>query len=244
MTDAIDLTPFCGRETHRSYPHAPFSIGAHTYATNGHRAIRVARRADVPEGGDVPNSIVQIFALADAREFGPFTLDVRRADVPACPGCRGRGWGGACETCRGSGRHDCDCDYCERGCEDCDGSGIDFERREVPEDQRVLCEACDGTGCERDDRKVHFPDGLVIAARYLALVADLPGPLAMNVPPPGEPSRFGPQYLNHGPQFFRCDGGTVAIMPIHWCDPKPGDIVVDEAGTATTVPEKQTEPAA
>ncbi len=56
----LDLTPFCGTGAHRSYLHNPFASGGHTFATNGHIAIRVPARDDAkpvePKNGYIPAS--------------------------------------------------------------------------------------------------------------------------------------------------------------------------------------------
>jgi hypothetical protein len=54
---AVDLYEFCYQWADRPYMHHPINIGAWTYATNGHIAVRVARMPehDTHERDFVPN---------------------------------------------------------------------------------------------------------------------------------------------------------------------------------------------
>lgn len=66
--------PFCADpgEQSRSKLWAPFSQGGHSYATNGHVMVRVARRADVPQVEGLPDNAPAIFELRASAELTPF----------------------------------------------------------------------------------------------------------------------------------------------------------------------------
>jgi len=106
----IDLQKYCSTDSNQPTLHHPFSGGDYSYATNGHVAIRIPRRDDIPERDGSP-SIEKIFTditsvsryeRVPAFEFQPVTHE--------CDGCNG-GWG----------VHDCPDCRCER--DDCDGTG-------------------------------------------------------------------------------------------------------------------------
>jgi hypothetical protein len=65
----IDLQPFCYTGEDRKYLQKPFSFGEHTYATNSHIMVRVARRDDVPENTAAPKSAVKMFDKYLVGEF-------------------------------------------------------------------------------------------------------------------------------------------------------------------------------
>lgn len=106
---AIDLQPFCSTEAARFYLGQPFSIGDLTYATNGHIAVRVQRRADVPVNPKAPDP-ARVFQI-DRPTFVPAQL-FEFPDLETV----------SCEKCGGQG-HKHDCPSCECVCSRCDGEG-------------------------------------------------------------------------------------------------------------------------
>jgi len=217
----IDLMDFCWKGQARDNLKKPWSLDQWTYASNGHIAIRVPRRDDVPENPKAPE-IEQHFALAETLEFKPFTLSIPPLDYPNCSTCGGRGWGVTCRACNGTGEHNCDCDYCDRQCSECDGYCIEpADSDDVPEKDRIPCEECDGSGKRPDERRVHFPKNLTFKAALLNKVLALPGPIEMGMIL--EPKSSVPYYP---PQHFRGPGWNAVVMPMIATAPNPEDIIV------------------
>lgn len=215
----VDLKPFCGSDHyHRGRLGGPWSLGAWTYASNGHIAIRVPRRADVPENPEAPENIKDLFERFVGESFRPLTARVPSADLPPCRDCLGAGWVVKCPACDGEGGHDCNCEYCDHHCDGCDGSGFRPGAADTPQEKRMACDECDGTGRGPDTRRVHFPGGLVLHAKYVVMLQDLPGPIEMGAGG------------GKGPQSFRGDGWTALISPLSYADMREGDVVLtDEA---------------
>jgi hypothetical protein len=124
----IDLKQFCAQgseaEMH-SYLAAPFSFGEHTYATNGHVAVRVARRDDIAEaGGNLIKSSSETLCKAfDEAKSQPLATFMRALPAPLPPE--------ECEICEGGTEPPHDCPDCECECEDCDGTGKVWTFRRV-----------------------------------------------------------------------------------------------------------------
>jgi hypothetical protein len=85
----------------------PLSLNGHSYASNGHIAVRVPRRPDIPENKEAPN--VEALPWDFSRiKFGPLP---EPEFLPAqCWAGHGRG-------------HKHECAGCHCKCEHCDGSG-------------------------------------------------------------------------------------------------------------------------
>ena len=114
----IDLSPFSDPKGPRKYLRGPFSDDTHTYATNGHILVRVARRADVDEN-EMTGRTKRVTDLIDKcpNEFvslAQYTLP----DFDMTPRTKMR----YCDECGGSG-HEHDCPHCTCDCEACDGAG-------------------------------------------------------------------------------------------------------------------------
>lgn len=213
----INLKPFCS--TNKDGLHEPFSISGYTYATNGQVAIRVDRREGVAEGGPKePHKIESLFAAAENDTFA--AADHLRA-LPKqadsyCKSCRSVGKLVECETCNGTGEHECDCEHCEEDCDDCKGKGgIPYipDRSDITGRKLIDCSDCEGTGRNFDKRTVDLGSGLWINADYLSRVLALPGPLRVSQPS----FTINPDWGNrrsYAPVAFKFDGGMVLIMPL------------------------------
>jgi hypothetical protein len=81
--NGIDLKPFCWPDN--QLLSAPFSIGDHTYASNGHICVRIPRRPDVPEVKETPDTSRLYLApkffldsVCDYRQLAPLNLPAVR----------------------------------------------------------------------------------------------------------------------------------------------------------------------
>lgn len=212
----INLTPFCehgNASDMRSYLHAPFRQGAYVYATNGHVLIRVAAAdayQDVVVNDTVAVTTVIAAAAVDSdagwQPLPPIHLPAH--GLAPCDGCRGRGYGVACTICHYTGMCACNCDRCDRECDDCDGSGIGLSRDETKE--RKVCLHCGGRGRARDDRVVVIPDGPHLTAEYVAMVLALSGPIEVKWPEPVT-DKYSDQ-RHHNMSAFRGPGWHVVLM--------------------------------
>lgn len=151
----IDLKPFCERaDSYRDYLHQPWSRGAFTYASNGHIAIRVPRRDDVPENEKAPD-VEKIFRENGVEDSATTSLpDVNVSALPKptikmrrCRRCRGTRYLRKCDECGGEGTLECDLGH-DHECETCDSKGT-FHAGET-DDGAFLCTDCNGTGSEPD----------------------------------------------------------------------------------------------
>jgi hypothetical protein len=121
---SINLKHFCSTEEWQTYLHTPFSFGEFSYATNGHIAVRVARRADVPEADEKQTKPAEtlVKAFAKAEKQRPLPISFKLPDQPEKI---------ECEKCHGDGRPDHDCPTCECTCEECDGTGWTWPRQRI-----------------------------------------------------------------------------------------------------------------
>lgn len=227
----LDLTPFCQHPGYgsRAYLVKPWSLGAWTYASNGHMAIRVPRREDVPENSEAPASIETVFARADEATYVPLPpIDIPKPKYVRCTVCKGQGWGDECQTCDGTGEHTCTCGQ-DHECGDCDGSGLHHWRKrdEIPEAERHYCAECGGRGHADDRRDVIFTaHGLALGASLLMPVLRLPGLSGMAVPAEEPDPHYPERKLFKGPVLFRFDGGMAAILPRTYWAVREDDIVI------------------
>lgn len=115
FTNAI-LRSFCTGNERRPITCRPWSVGAFSYATNGHIIVRLPRLGDVPPPED--QSIEKTAKNID--EWLAKLADVSRVPVPRVEIPKGKSW--RCDKCDGRGtEHDCrDCG-CE--CDECNGTG-------------------------------------------------------------------------------------------------------------------------
>lgn len=109
------LRSFCTGNERRPVTCRPWSVGAHSYATNGHIIVRVPRLDDVPPPDDP--KIEKTAAQID--EWLAKLASVPRDPVPRFELPKGKTW--SCDKCDGRGtEHDCpscecECDECESG---------------------------------------------------------------------------------------------------------------------------------
>lgn len=187
-TTTIDLQSFCAKDDVRSYLLQPFVIGGHTYATNGHIAVRVPGGEPDPEQRlpeHVREAVLKMFAT-EYTDFEPLP------QIPAPT---------TCPDCNGAGTVE------EAECDDCNGAG-EFAHGS----HEYECKECDGTGTVRDvecnNRDCRggelFQPMRVGAAffdvRYLHRIAQLPSARIRVV----------------GPEAFAAfvfDGGEGRVMP-------------------------------
>jgi hypothetical protein len=103
---SVDLNLFCDPD--RCEPGAdlsvPFSLNDHTYASNGHIAVRVPRRPDIPENKKAPNADKRLAWDFSRIKFAPMP---EPESLPSeCWPCQGRGYQHMCPDCR------CKCEHC------------------------------------------------------------------------------------------------------------------------------------
>jgi hypothetical protein len=114
----IDLQPFCSTNPTRRNLGRPWSLGVHTYASNGAIMVRVPRRHDIPPNAEAPDP-VKLFDKAGAPTIRPLPkLQLPQPDQEECEACKGRGY-----------EHDCPDCQCE--CAECKGTGIVTEEISV-----------------------------------------------------------------------------------------------------------------
>jgi len=183
------LKQFCHDDHHTLS--APWSLEEHTYASDGHIMIRVARLPEVPENDRAPDAR-KILPKAQPAEW--FTLpDCKLPGLEDCPTCNGKGKDVECPECDGDGEVWLKNSYNEYECEckSCEGSG------QLPE-----CPKCNGTG------KLYPNEGIQVGCakfhpKYLLRLAALPnckiGPMA-----PTETA------------WITFDGGEGVLMPVRY----------------------------
>lgn len=196
----IDLMPFCSTE--RENLRTPWSAGDYTYATNGHIAIRVARRADVERESDIAVQAAMDKAAAAVR-MAPLPA-YQRPDLVLCETCRGFGCVVTCPQCNGEGGAEC----CECGqdaeCRDCRGKGSWPARKS--DENAVPCSTCSGKGrMVRHTYICVLPSGVGINEKYVALIAALPG-VEIDVGVTVESTQDGVR--------FSFDGGDGIVLPM------------------------------
>ena len=198
----IDLQRFCSNDGERTVKiDMPFSAGEHTYATNGHVAIRVARIADVAreDGPDIGRIFKDRPPVTNLQPLPTFDLPNR----PNCDRCTGKGATIDCTDCSGAGTSVCDeCGH-ESDCENCNADGA------FPCDPRQdganVCSECNGVGIMPINAQGWFlqiAPKLFINPGYLLWLKDLPNCKV----------DLGP---NDGAGiWFTFDGGDGLLMPM------------------------------
>lgn len=86
----IDLQSFCARDDVRSYLMTPFVIDGHTYATNGHIAVRVLGGEPDPEQ-TLPERVREAVLKMFATEYTDFEPLPEVPSPRTCTECAGTG---------------------------------------------------------------------------------------------------------------------------------------------------------
>jgi len=190
------LQPFCSAEPGRPALAAPWSFGAHTYASDGRVIVRVPRIEGVPVDANHPGATIAS-RLFDANPPGPVWYPIPIAPMPPdepCTKCSGIPWP-TCDACKGVGEvayefwHNSRPYTTDETCPVCQGV--------------TCCPRCNGTLLEpraEDDAAVEI-GGATFAVRYLRLLAALP---ECEIAPRGK----------HEPARVRFGGGEALIMPM------------------------------
>ena len=216
--EKIDLAPFCAAGLDRYKLAKPWSVGEHTFASDGHILIRLPRQEDVPEGEGVSlERICKVFEKEPSEWFPVGPLDV---EPIVCKSCQGKGRVFECPECGGEGEVCAATDYSEYdgiSCNSCGGDGqvcretwlamMNKARRgEQVREEDANCEICHGTGKVWPDTGRAFGNAY-FADHLLARFAGFPG---VEIGPFGEE------------EAARCrfDGGDGIIMPKR----KPSDV--------------------
>jgi DnaJ-class molecular chaperone len=122
---SIDLSLFCANKLDPREPlHQPFSFETHSAASNGHIAIIIPRRRDIPQLKKYPSSALNRLLMDAIKKRGTdaetaaLSIDQLELDTTDCYECNGAGLTHACPECAGAGEIECWTD-----CKKCDGSG-------------------------------------------------------------------------------------------------------------------------
>lgn len=94
MAQTIDLMPFCAAmytNPDRTWLHGPIHFDSWTVATNGHIAVRIPRLPDTEVTPSVPPSVLSIFDLHAADDWGELPLFTSPAGTTDCDWCLGSG---------------------------------------------------------------------------------------------------------------------------------------------------------
>lgn len=91
INNKIDLKRFCSTDLSRINLAEPFSKGQYSYATNGHTAIRVPRRDDIPENPQA-SDCERLFVEADRHDpyewvNVPEMIKISRSECNCCDDC-------------------------------------------------------------------------------------------------------------------------------------------------------------
>lgn len=136
----------------------PWSRGPYSYATNGHVAVRIARRDEIdelPVAPDVQGLMDRNVLIGPLVEIDPALAlpSPAGSTVEPCETCAGVGYTAKCHECRGKG--EIDCPHCgqDMTCKPCSGTGeiavkmIDGVPRIASDHgDAIHCDDCDGNG--------------------------------------------------------------------------------------------------
>jgi len=141
MKDLLSL--FVSTDPSHQQLHEPFSVGNHSYATDGKILIRVPRQPDIPEKTeDIPPVGVIAIEPPECYIFSPLSAaDVPAANEVPCDECFGTGQVGLCHECHGDGAVSFKSAYNGYAvpCKTCSGHGRVTEGHSV-----TTCEVCQG----------------------------------------------------------------------------------------------------
>lgn len=199
MIDDKTLRTFCERDGRKELE-SPFNIGDHTYATNGHFAVRVAIR---PEYKTAEIKIQHMFPHANipADKYIDLPAVVSPEEQIICTDCKGSGEDIECTDCDGTGEVSWmspgGYNY-EEDCQMCRSRGV----------IKGPCEKCGATGKTAKDKQIDVGSKL-LSGRMLAIIA---GTLKnVKIAPDAVPD------LSPVPFIF--DGGEGIIMPLRKMSP-------------------------
>lgn len=133
------IQTFCSDDPAPTVLTKPFNVGNYTYATDGHAAIRIDKRAEY-DGNDAKEGIVRSGWMENVPEnlWEPLGAFDGMPELYECPQCHGQGQDAECRDCHGdrvvSWQSPSGIEY-EEDCELCSGTGREEE-----------CDRCDGKG--------------------------------------------------------------------------------------------------
>ena len=197
----IDLQAFCSKDERRKDINAAWSYDGYSFGTNGHIAIRVPQRDEIPLNDKAPY-IVILWEKADVMTGEALDIPELPEEIfNKCSECEGTGFVDSCPDCEGTGiiewtvgKHEYEDD-----CKECDGTGKVKGNREP-------CEKCGGTGNVRSVIPVQVGEARYDRA-YLALIKGLPHSKIY-------PSITKEECREMKPSIFTFDGGDGLIMPL------------------------------
>jgi len=164
----------------------PYTIGAYTYASSNHIAVRVPVIREIMDNCEAPETDKLAWHHAKANQFGPLP-DYSLDQADPCQLCLGTGLVKACPECEGEGLVVLENDYHTYTAES------DF-----------VCPDCEGQKLDLDFVVPYHKIGL--KARDLELIKTLPG---VEIAPPV----IDVENFIYEPVMFRFDGGEGLVMP-------------------------------
>lgn len=214
----IDLNKFCVAKDTRTQIESPWSVGEHSYATNGHILVRLPRSPEIvrEDGPDLAKIYATVDAAAPLFPLPAFTAP----PAGECEPCNGSGWVVVCRRCHGDGSWECDECGTEVDCDDCDREGRHPSK--AGKEGATACSKCNGTGQDRgnlDSVRVKIAPNLYIKLRYAIWLSELPNiRIALG--------RSEGERGTSSPIPFAFDGGDGLIMPMHGPDIDRADVIV------------------
>ena len=197
----INLDVFTGSHDCRAWINTPFKIKNHSYATDGHCAVRVELQKEHQDcTSDYPKGVVNIFKGVESFTYQELT-DFKKPEMKKCATCRGhkKAYKATCFECDGEAFVTLENDHNVYSveCQSCDGDGEIIHRG-----GEIDCCDCKGTGevTEKQwDAREIFNSGVHINASLVIKYLDLP-----NV-------KFSPDKVGDR-LFVKFDGGYGVIM--------------------------------
>lgn len=180
----------------------PWSIGQHTYATDGKVLLRVKRIDEISENEACPNfpltGLQKWFEKQDGDSF--FDLPECAPKIESCSCCQGTGLVEICQDCNGEGviflesklRHEYTFE-----CEHCKGLCFLSSQDEVSE----MCIYCNGAGVKIEENKIQIGPAFLSTKYIYLLKKELNN---IEICPRSD--------LN--PAYFKFDGGDGILMPM------------------------------
>jgi hypothetical protein len=206
MSNAIDLTRFCGDATRGMGE--PCSVAGGTFATNGHVAVWIPATCANKPMDKLAQRFADVVTAAQIAAADTAGIWIPATEIQLAPRS-------SCSSCDGSGYCTSEpCDECEDGefwhgshtyeCKACDGAGRHVVAASASEGA-TRCDDCRGTGtrfCSKTDFPILGNPDWTANAMYVALLRDLPD-CALRTE------------LTIGNMIpFRFSGGFGALMPL------------------------------